>query len=907
MSPRKREILNVLTKMPKGLTAAEVGNMLNIDRTNASRYLSELAKEKIIEKTATRPVLYRVLSIANEDVEDGTGSSLSFMNLVGAEDSLKVAIQQAKAAILYPPHGLHTIIFGRTGTGKSLFAECMYQFAIESKSLAADAPFVSFNCADYAQNPQLLFGHIFGVKKGAFTGATEDRTGLVAQADGGILFLDEIHRLPPEGQEMLFTFIDKGVYRPLGESSQHYQASVQIIGATTENSETFLTTFNRRIPMAITLPTLDERTLDERYAIVSLFIKQEANRLHQCIEIEREAVLAFMLYHAEGNIGQVKRDLKLVCAKAFLHYRTLNEPALAIHKSDLPLQVQKGLLKIKEIPERLDRFVDSKQQRLRFEPGDNDIVWSQDPASNMDVYNNIEAKVEEFSKKQLLDIDLESLISKDVDAYFSTYVEELTQTSIHQELISDKLWNLTNQLYDASEEALDRHYGTKARFAFALHLQSTLDRLRDGHRIVHPDLNAVRKNFSREFQVAIDLSGIIEEAYAVEIPFDEIGFISMFLSIEVGELPANKEDNVQVIVLMHGNSTASSMLATAQELLGTTAGVAMDMPLTMEVQKMYEQLKNYITQKKETLTSGVLLLTDMGSLNNFSTLLLEETGIRTQAITMTSTVIVLEALRMAALGRSLTDIYQSVQLAFENGVREQYNKSTDAHLKKKAIIVTCFTGEGVAAKLFERVQPVVDTKKVEVIQMQFIEKNTFKKHIDALMNDYQVVAIAGTVDVSYQNIPFFSALEIFDKKGLKLLQRVAGEEISVDKITQALEQSITTIPLLSQFIIYVQQAIHHIQADLHLVLEPGVDTGLVMHVAVLFDALLKKEHHRTFNDLKAFQKQHRIEMDVVRTNFMMLEKNYHTKLPESEIAFLTQMFLNNQIKTELYLHTKESV
>ena len=94
-----------------------------------------------------------------------------------------------------------------------MFAECMYHFAIDSEMLSADAPFVSFNCADYAQNPQLLFGHIFGIKKGAYTGAAQDSPGLIAKADGGILFLDEIHRLPPEGQEMLFTFMDKGVYR----------------------------------------------------------------------------------------------------------------------------------------------------------------------------------------------------------------------------------------------------------------------------------------------------------------------------------------------------------------------------------------------------------------------------------------------------------------------------------------------------------------------------------------------------------------------------------------------------------------------------------------------------------------------------------------------------------------------
>ena len=131
---------------------------------------------------------------------------------------------------------------------------------------------------------------------------------------------------------MLFTFIDKGVYRPLGESGQTYEASVQIIGATTESSENFLTTFNRRIPMSITLPSLDARTLDERYAIISLFIQQEATRLGQQIDIEREAVLAFMLYDAEGNIGQVKRDLKLVCAKSFLYYRTHNLEHLVIRK-----------------------------------------------------------------------------------------------------------------------------------------------------------------------------------------------------------------------------------------------------------------------------------------------------------------------------------------------------------------------------------------------------------------------------------------------------------------------------------------------------------------------------------------------------------------------------------------------
>jgi transcriptional regulatory protein LevR/transcriptional regulator with AAA-type ATPase domain len=893
VNSRKEEIFQTIELHKQGLTALEVAEILQIDRSNASRYLSELFKENKIGKQAGRPVIYEPLT---EEVHVDVSSEVSFESLVGVQASLKVSIQQAKAAILYPPRGLHTIIFGETGTGKSLFAECMYHFAVESKMLKKDAPFVSFNCADYAQNPQLLFGHIFGIRKGAYTGATEDSPGLMAKADGGILFLDEIHRLPPEGQEMLFTFIDKGVYRPLGESNQVYEASVQIIGATTESSESFLTTFNRRIPMAITLPNVESRSLDERYEIISLFIKQEATRLNQRIDVERDAILAFMLYEAEGNIGQIKRDLKLVCAKAFLHYRTYGKRNLLIRKEDCSLQVQKGLLRIKEMAERLDRFLEGKGDFLSFEPGDQDVVWSQDPQRNMQVYNEIEEKVSSLIETGVATIDLENLISKDVDAYFEMYVEELTQNPIHKELIPEGIWKLTNHLYDIAEQKLDRTYNEKARFAFALHLQSTLERVKEGHMIVHPDLNTIRKNMKSEFQVAMDLSTIIEEERQVEIPFDEIGFISMFLAIQVKKETFTPMEKVEVIVLMHGKATASSMLETAQELLETTSGYAMNMSLDTEVGAMYDQLLSYVTENKENVVNGLLLLTDMGSLNSFANLIYEETGIRTKAISMSSTMIVLEALRMAESGRSLEDIYQNIQRSFETIVQEQFRTVREAKGNKKAVIVTCFTGEGVAAKLYQRIYPVVDQEKVEIIQMQFIEKETFKKHIDGLLEEYEIKAIAGTVEIDYQNIPFFSAYDVFDDERLNVLKRIVSDEVPIDKIVRSLENTITHVGSVYHLIESLQRIVHQVQNQLHVTLEPTVDAGLVIHLAFLVESNLKQEPSRTFKDLTNFQKRYRIETDVLRTNLLQIEKNYQIKISEDEIAYLTQMFLENEIK-----------
>ncbi|MBL1223843.1 sigma 54-interacting transcriptional regulator [Enterococcus sp. BWR-S5] len=898
MKSRKEEILTLLQKKKIGMTAADIAEKLQIDRSNASRYLSELSKEKRILKGEGRPVIYSAtLEEDEEKIHVDNSSEVSFENLVGANDSLKVSIQQAKAAILYPPRGLHTIIFGETGTGKSLFAECMYHFAVDSKTLPQNAPFISFNCADYAQNPQLLFGHIFGVKKGAYTGAENDSPGLISEADGGVLFLDEIHRLPPEGQEMLFTFIDKGIYRPLGESGKTYNASVQIIGATTESSESFLTTFNRRIPMAITLPNLEARSLDERYDIIALFIKQEANRLNQRINIEREAVLAFMLYDAEGNIGQVKRDLKLVCAKSFLHYRTHNSASLMIRKKDLPLQVQKGLLKIKEVADRLDRFVDAKNNYLTFEPGTNEVVWSRDPARDMQVYNEIEEKVSTLSQNDLENVDLEELISTDMDAYFQTYVEELTQSSIHKELLPESIWKLTNRLYDIAEKRLSRTYNENARFAFALHLQSTIDRVREGHMIVHPNLNNIRKQMKDEFQVAIDLSAIIEEENDIEIPFDEIGFISMFLSIDVGNKETIEVNNVGVVVLMHGDSTASSMLKTAQELLGISTGKAMNMPLTMEVQTMYEKLRSYVSEHQEALSNGMLLLTDMGSLNSFGNMIYEETGIRTKAISMTSTMIVLEAIRMASVGRSLEDIYQNIQMSFEGIIREQFRSSLkNPNQVKKAVVVTCFTGEGVAARLYQRILPVIDEDKVEIIQMQFLEREAFKKHIDSLMEEYEIKAIAGTVDVEYQNIPFFSAYDIFDDEKLNVLKRIAGDEVPTEKIVKSLSDTITAVDSLHKLIVMLQKTVHQIQTDMHIIVEPGVDAGIVIHLAFLVDSILKGEESKSFDGLTEFVKKNRLETDVARTNLMVIEKAYRISIPETEVAHLTKMFLENKIR-----------
>lgn len=86
-----------------------------------------------------------------------------------------------------------------------------------------------------ANNPELLSSTLFGYRKGAFIGATQIKTGLLTQANSGMLFLDELHRLSFANQEKLFRFMDTGEFQVVGASDQVITAQVRLIFAITED------------------------------------------------------------------------------------------------------------------------------------------------------------------------------------------------------------------------------------------------------------------------------------------------------------------------------------------------------------------------------------------------------------------------------------------------------------------------------------------------------------------------------------------------------------------------------------------------------------------------------------------------------------------------------------------------
>ncbi len=416
-----QSLIEMESQRGEGISAVCLSEYIHLNRANVSRYLNQLVKDEKIEKIQGRPVLYRSLRYKNSENKLNKKNSLDRM--IGADLSLNVPIQQAKAAILYPPNGLHTLILGETGVGKSMFAELMYNFAKESEVIKKDAPFIRFNCADYADNPQLVVGQIFGVKKGAYTGAENEKEGLLKKADGGILFLDEIHRLSPQGQEILFTYIDKGYFRKLGDTENLIKVKSQIIAATTEDTQSYLLkTFARRVPMIINIPVLKDRTMNERYYLIQKFITMESKRLEKNIYIDKNALISFLLYDCPNNIGQLKSDIQLSCAKAFLDYKSKNLKYILIKQSDLPRNVKRGFMKIKQYREKINSLLNEKRDILVFyydnNIEDNFFNQSEECNKNNYFYDLIEKKFIALKNKGINENDINDILNIDIESHF---------------------------------------------------------------------------------------------------------------------------------------------------------------------------------------------------------------------------------------------------------------------------------------------------------------------------------------------------------------------------------------------------------------------------------------------------------------------------------------------------------
>lgn len=207
------------------------------------------------------------------------------------------------------------LVTGESGTGKELVSR-----AIHAISNRKDKVFIPFNCT--AVPKELAEGHLFGYRKGAFTGAVSDSPGMIRSADGGTLFLDEIGDLPLDVQPKLLRFLQEGEVQPIGEKKP-IKVDVRVIAATNMPLEdkvadgTFREDlFYRLNVIRLRVPPLRERR-SEIPPIVKYYIDHYSKRFgkHE-ISFTPQTIDLLMVCDWDGNVRQLSNEIQRIIARA---------------------------------------------------------------------------------------------------------------------------------------------------------------------------------------------------------------------------------------------------------------------------------------------------------------------------------------------------------------------------------------------------------------------------------------------------------------------------------------------------------------------------------------------------------------------------------------------------------------
>jgi transcriptional regulator with AAA-type ATPase domain/transcriptional regulatory protein LevR len=888
----------------KGVTAAEAAEETGIWPDLAAAELKRLAEDKVLERRPGHPDRYGLLFQNNGGVkekspkgkkpqgqESESPEQPAFSRIIGADGSLRLQTGLAKAAAAYPPDGMHTLILGPSGVGKSLMAEEMWRFFCETRNPRPPAlPFAVFNCAEYADNPQLLLAQIFGYVKGAFTGADSDHEGLVSQADGGVLFLDEIHRLPASGQEMFFTLLDKGIYRPLGGTATRH-VRLMLIGATTESPDSFLLeTFRRRIPVLLQLPSLEERPPKERLGIIICFLSEEARRIKLPIHVSAEAIRLLLHYKSVSNIGNLKNEIQICCAESYLHFQKgdKKDPFIEINVYSLSRKINLEA----EGKSDIDSFLQSAnlENGLVVTPEGGPAPVPGGDGFDIDFSYFVEERLRNYRN------------SLPGAPYEKSYAYEKIQDNLSV-TISEIVRTVTNRLVEIAEHELGCHFERGIKYTLAVFLQQLLN-IAKANRVISALSSVKASDDTADERAFFEVyRSIIEDPLSIRLTQGEINFISIILK---QYRTRDTEDRVGLVLVALGASSASSIADFASQALMTNTIQAVNVPLDMTYNMLLTEL--CATVIRADRGCGVIVLADYSITKSLEKTLCDKTGVKCRVFPAISPMLAVEVYKNILTTKKIADeIYNDASDRYQREINHIINKNDEdddvvmgfsMQDERNIIITYCITGLGSARLIRESLlQNPMISMTTDILTLGILDDisgaacrfGSRLKLIIGLINPH----IEGVPFIPIENLPrgdmpkqvqyLLHGWNILDREGIPKL-----DEMSTEERLQLIRENIryfapSIVPSLvcdqADFITKLIAALYKMP------LAPDVYVRIYIHTAAMLERITQPETIPPSDVVKDGIGKNKKFYAELRKIFRQFESKYNLTITDTEVYF----------------------
>lgn len=847
----------------KELMTNDIADRMGMQRTNVSAILNELTKEGLLIKTKTRPVYYMLPQEAGGDTEP-----LAFETMIGCDGSLRKAIQQAKAAILYPGSNLNIQLISHSGSGITYFGKEIYKFVLEKKILNENAPYIYVNCRYYTKNinvlNDVLFGDVTGIENSCF-----------AKAQGGMLFVDNANLLDAKQYGRICQYLETGdIYAE--EEYKMLDCSDCLFVFATASADGSQSEWKNS--MAVEFPPLAERPLSEKLALVNRFFADEAANSNSQIEVTIEAIRALMALRFPCGIKELRLEIKSACANAYI--RVLDEPEenMRVCLNDFKENVQRGLYLYRNRYAEIDELIGSANFML-YGSTDAESEGGQVPYTADDVYHNIKHQYMELSDRGISNVNIKEVI----EAYIGNLTQlmpdwERKSGELNLEQLSKtvdvRIINIVGLFAERYKKEYGKELSNNVFFGVCLHVNALLTmKPVDRKRITDEQVKRIILDYPQEYAFVLEFTQGLEESLHMTFSIEETVLLTMFV-IE----PEEEIRHPVLLYAMHGSGAAKYLAETTNALTQGKNAYAYDMDLSFDMKQVMAELEEMILTIDEG--SGVIVIYDTGSFKTTFDLIAERTNIKIRCINMPVTLIGIEVARRCAREQDVDQVYHLVN-------QEMQQILYPVEQLKKVIVTLCHTSEGGAAQLKKYIDQY-SKLNIRTIALAVADKDRLIKEMMELKKTYVIHAFVGTFDPKLFGIPFISISDVFES---------SREELDRVLMFEPVQRSRAGYEAV---LVNWQDQLTHISADKLRKVLPGVveklavayslqedeKIGLFAHMVSLIDCLASADYTCKNNGEEAFLEKYKEDYGFVSKTMKVLERQFKVIINDAEIGII---------------------
>ena len=820
---------------------------LNMQRTNLSSILNQLVNEGKLIKQKGRPVMYQYINLSEEAEE-------VFKRLIGYDQSLKDAVAGAKATILYPKGKPSILITAQRGCGAHYFAETVFEFAVKSGVVKNREALLVFDCKAYQENPDYRQKLLFG---------TEDEVGILNQSEDGMLFINHIDMLPAYERRRLLSTKERGILicRTDLDVDQEIYHSLQ-----------------EKTDFEIKLPSLNERSMEERFQLVKAFLCSEIKDIGKNLEMDVNILSALLLYESADNVAGLKKDIHTGCINCYARKGSSKNKFVEILLSDFPPYVRKGLIYSKTHKEELDELV-SEQYVYAFTHSTMLKKQAQKNEEKKDIYQSIDDRKKKYKKQEIEEEEIDAYVSISLKEDFQKYYNELSgkisNGSMLENIIANKMIEHVDLFLKKAEETFQIKYDEKIMCALCLHMNSALIRNESKQRVSNEEIVQMTVSYPQEYQLAQEFILETEEVFHTRLNVDEIVFVMMFLLEE----RVTKKQQVVTLIAMHGDHSAQEVVKTVNILSNENNTYAFNLPLDQNMKEAYEDFKKEIIRIDQG--KGIILIYDMGSLRTMAESIAAETNIDIRFVESPITLIGVACSNKASEEKGIEEIYGYLQ---ENFKTAAYSRNYDGSNK---IVVITSKSETEAEKIQRFINENMSWNDVKIRRIVAANEGQLYSMIDSIAEEGEIVGIVGDYDPLLHQYQFIDVNQLMKSEKTNLDDYIQTQnELDKTGITETyeyLEENFKELDM-AKIEVYLDDFMDKVQDLLKVRLDENKKIGLIIHIVCLLDRI-RQEYTPSISFIASGVIDKNKEMvPEVKKLLRPIEKEFNVYINDTEIA-----------------------